>query len=281
MEENTPVKTDEKKPYETLLILLLIVSAALSGVCGYLSADASNSAGDANEASIKAQNEALSLYNIANQQIQNDRNIIMEADVHWFYADKYQRLTEYAYAEQQNALEIANAAYDSYAENYTVGTPTNQQMWLLSYYQISWQDYTDKYKIYNDSAYAMFTEYDLTKWVLETTEASNNGNITYELYNVTSDADTAIFWAAFEDYENWTYRPYYAQLSNSTQNATSAQQFDENAKSYLMSTVMLGISATIAAIALSVEYKSSRKYLIIVTAIVTAVAAIYALLTLM
>jgi len=260
---------------------LLIVSAALSGVCGYLSADASNLAADANDASIKDQNEALNIYNVANQQIQNDRNIISEADVHWFNADTNRISAEFAYYDMQLKYTDYLAKWTLYENSYLASNATDEQMYLLYFAQSSWQEYSDLYSIYNNSFYWMWNEYGQTEWLIETTEAFNNGNISYELYNDTSDAGIATFWVTFEKYENWTYQPYNAKISDSEKNATMSQQFDQDAKTYLLSTVMLGISATIAAIALSVEYRTSRKYLIVVTAIIAALAAIFALMTVM
>ena len=290
MEASTPIKTDEKKPYEMILVILLISAAALSGVCGYLSADASTQAGDANDASIRAQNEALNNYNIANQDISNDLDKMIESDVHWVNALGYdtncyvisvkmrENKSIYEFAYNQSAI-----AYDNLL-NIGWGDPDLEFMYLsqqadwLSKYISSYQSYQSLSVIYYQSQQAMHMEYILAEYLVGNTNAAMNGNISYELYNATNQDP---FWENFSAYENWTYQPYQDKLSESKVDALSAQQFDQDTKSYLLSTVMLGVAATIAAIDLSVETKTPRKSLMAVTAIIIVVAMIYAIVTMM
>ena len=290
MEASTPIKTDEKKPYEMILVILLISAAALSGVCGYLSADASTQAGDANDASIRAQNEALNNYNIANQNISNDLDKMIESDVHWVNALGYdtncyvisvkmrENKSIYEFAYNQSAI-----AYDNLL-NIGWGDPDLEFMYLsqqadwLSKYISSYQSYQSLSVIYYQSQQAMHMEYILAEYLVGNTNAAMNGNISYELYNATNQDP---FWENFSAYENWTYQPYQDKLSESKVDALSAQQFDQDTKSYLLSTVMLGVAATIAAIDLSVETKTPRKSLMAVTAIIIVVAMIYAIVTMM
>jgi len=289
MEENSPIRTDEKKPYETILVVLLIVAAALSGVCGYLSADASDQAGDANDASIRAQNEALNENNLANQQIQEDSNKLIESDVHWVNAVKYENYCSdinISMEEKRSDYEFCwNQYVNAYeAMQYAVGDVDLQfqylsdQMYWYSNYSISFQTYQTLSAAYNQNSQAAHMEYILAEYLVGNTNAAKNGNISYELYNAT---DQDPFWANFSAYMNWSYQPYYNLLKESKANATMSEQFDLDAKSYLLSTVMLGVSATIAAIGLSVESRTPRKSLIVVTALVIVVASIYAIMTLM
>ena len=287
MEASTPIKTDEKKPYEMILVILLISAAALSGVCGYLSADASTQAGDANDASIRAQNEALNILNIANQNISNDVAKLLDASVHSVNAVKYEVYCldiNISMAENKSDYEFYwNQYVNAYdAMQYAVGDMDLQfqylsdQMYYFSLYSGSFQNYQTLFAAYYQNSLTMYMEYALAEYLVNNTMAAKNGNISYEMFNAT---DMVPFTTNFNAYENWTYQPYRDKLDESKADALSAQQFDQDAKSYLLSTVMLGISATIAAIALSVDYRTSRKYLILVTAIIMVVAAFFAIMT--
>lgn len=80
-------RSDVRRPFETILAILIAVAAALSGTAGYLSAESKNMENGAKGLSLKEQNLANTYYLDANQMFILDVDALREAEIYEIMAD--------------------------------------------------------------------------------------------------------------------------------------------------------------------------------------------------
>jgi uncharacterized Zn finger protein (UPF0148 family) len=137
--------------------------------------------------------------------------------------------------------------------------------------------YAGYYEEYNDTFNAT-KEYTIAEYIFQETDFHKIYDIdgTYwNLFNSTNQSDYDAFWVAFRVYKEDAYASYFKMKNESEQMAIESVQFNQQAKSYLISTVLFGISATVSAIGVSIESKYFRLSLLLVTVIIILIAIIH------
>lgn len=130
------------KPYEKWFALLVAVSAALSGLAGYMSAEATRNANIAGVQSMKWQTEASAAYDSAMQVIIRDQQLLADASAQDAMGDLKGDPDYYTIANHlRNLTDVVSHGYLYYD-----GTPT----YRFSSYAHAWNTFVDD----------MFQDYD-------------------------------------------------------------------------------------------------------------------------
>ena len=136
-------KGSVSKPYEKYFAFLIALSAALSGLAGYMSAEATRNANVAGVLSMKWQTEASAAYDSATQIIIRDQQLLADAWAQDAMGDLQGDPDYHIIANQlRNLTDVVDHDYLYYD-----GTPT----YRFSSYEHAWNTYVnDMYQNYDN-----------------------------------------------------------------------------------------------------------------------------------